>query len=258
MDTRSGRSLRYVGIGLATGPHLHYEYRVNGVLRILRRLPLPGDAYPIEGSASGGFRAKSALWQSSSTHGPGWYPELDNRPSWIHPISKLLRTTSTARRGSVSVQSTSAAGLVFVETVAMARAARFVLSSEKLDEFFEIRRGGLKQLLSGGRGSLRRIRFRCRSSWPRSTGAGHATVQRTYRALNDSLMAGDDEGRHSMQGRSEWSAQRNGWMEAYFEKRDRAGVSPLGLDPGGRSRESEIESQTSLVAAGHRCVRQRQ
>jgi murein DD-endopeptidase MepM/ murein hydrolase activator NlpD len=39
---RQGQIIGYVGsTGLANGPHLHYEYRLNGVHRNPRTVPLP-------------------------------------------------------------------------------------------------------------------------------------------------------------------------------------------------------------------------
>jgi len=57
---RQGTTIGYVGSsGAATGPHLHYEYRVNGVHKNPRTVPLP-DAAPLAAAYMTDFKAHSA------------------------------------------------------------------------------------------------------------------------------------------------------------------------------------------------------
>jgi murein DD-endopeptidase MepM/ murein hydrolase activator NlpD len=69
--SRSGRAVRqgevigYVGMtGLATGPHLHYEYRVNGQFRNPATVRLP-EAQPIDPSLHSDFLLQTAPYMTA-------------------------------------------------------------------------------------------------------------------------------------------------------------------------------------------------
>ena len=56
---RQGDTIGYVGsTGAATGPHLHYEYRLNGIHKNPRTVALP-DAAPIPAEYISEFQARS-------------------------------------------------------------------------------------------------------------------------------------------------------------------------------------------------------
>jgi murein DD-endopeptidase MepM/ murein hydrolase activator NlpD len=71
---RQGDIIGYVGqSGLATGPHLHYEYRVDGVHRNPRTVPLP-PADPVPATYRADFEATTeTLWRELELHSGAQY-----------------------------------------------------------------------------------------------------------------------------------------------------------------------------------------
>jgi len=60
LKIKQGQTIGYVGkTGLATGPHLHYEFRINGVHRNPLKIALP-KALPIDSKYISDFRSKAA------------------------------------------------------------------------------------------------------------------------------------------------------------------------------------------------------
>ena len=94
------------------------------------------------------------------------------------------------------------------------------ISSSNLDEFFEIRVAGLKQLLELGSGQFATDTL----SLQEQLAAIHQRAMRLcseqYRCLNDVLMPALEKQGISLQGRAAWSAGRGEVAGALFRERD--------------------------------------
>jgi polyphosphate kinase len=120
----------------------------------------------------------------------------------------------------------------FDESVPLLERLRFLcISSSNLDEFFEIRVAGVKQLLELGSGGFASDAI----SLPELLSALHERALRLvaeqYRCLNEVLlpkMAGEGI---NLLGRTAWSPEAQKWLEQYFEREIEPVLSPLGLDP---------------------------
>ena len=120
----------------------------------------------------------------------------------------------------------------FDETVPLLERLKFLcISSSNLDEFFEIRVAGLKQIQELGSTHLAPEAL----TIPEQLVAIHARALRLvadqYRCLNDILLPALDKAGIAVLGRSEWSPRVHAWLEDYFVHEVEPVLSPLGLDP---------------------------
>jgi polyphosphate kinase len=120
----------------------------------------------------------------------------------------------------------------FDESVPLLERLKFLcISCSNLDEFFEIRVAGLKQLQELGGGQLAADGL----SIPEQLTAIHERAQHLvtdqYRCLNELLLPALAAEGVPLLGRSEWSREHSEWLEQYFEREIEPVLSPLGLDP---------------------------
>jgi polyphosphate kinase len=120
----------------------------------------------------------------------------------------------------------------FDESVPLLERLRFLcISCSNLDEFFEIRVAGLKQLQELGGGQLAADGM----SIPEQLAAIHDRATRLvtdqYRCLNELLLPALAAEGVPLLGRAEWSKEQSEWLEQYFEREIEPVLSPLGLDP---------------------------
>ncbi|HEX5459789.1 MAG TPA: polyphosphate kinase 1 [Steroidobacteraceae bacterium] len=120
----------------------------------------------------------------------------------------------------------------FDASVPLLERLRFLcISSSNLDEFFEIRVAGLKQLLELGSAQFAAdgMSFEQQLAAIHERAAGLVAEQ--YRCLNEVLMPALAARGILLLGREEWSPEAKKWLEKYFELEVEPVLSPLGLDP---------------------------
>src|SRR5881394_1245810 len=120
----------------------------------------------------------------------------------------------------------------FDESVPLLERLKFLcISCSNLDEFFEIRVAGLKQLQELGGAQLAADGM----SIPEQLAAIHDRATRLvadqYRCLNSLLLPALAAEGVPLLGPAEWTAQQGAWLEQYFEREIEPVLSPLGLDP---------------------------
>jgi polyphosphate kinase len=120
----------------------------------------------------------------------------------------------------------------FDESVPLLERLKFLcISSSNLDEFFEIRVAGLKQLLELGSGQFATDTLSLQEQLAAIHQRAMGLCSEQYRCLNEVLLPALRKEGISLQSRPEWSAAAAEWLERYFEHEIEPVLSPLGLDP---------------------------
>ncbi len=105
------------------------------------------------------------------------------------------------------------------------------ISSANLDEFFEIRVAGLKQLLELGSTSCGPDGMSVVDQLAAIHEKATQLVAAQYHCLNEVLLPGLRTVGVDLQSEADWSAETRAWVEQYFANEVEPVLSPLGLDP---------------------------
>jgi polyphosphate kinase len=118
------------------------------------------------------------------------------------------------------------------ESVPLLERLRFLsISSSNLDEFFEIRVAGLKQLLELGAQQYAVDALSPAELLAALHERALKLVAEQYRCLNEVLLPAMAAEGISLLGRAGWTPEAEKWLEQYFEREIEPVLSPLGLDP---------------------------
>ena len=105
------------------------------------------------------------------------------------------------------------------------------IAGSNLDEFFEIRVAGLKQMQAVGATQRGPDNFSPPEQLERISTLAHEIVDEQYRVLNDVLFPLlEAEGVRFLK-RGEWNARQERWLRTYFNQELAPILTPIGLDP---------------------------
>ena len=105
------------------------------------------------------------------------------------------------------------------------------IAGSNLDEFFEIRVAGLKQMQAVGATQRGPDNFSPPEQLERISTLAHEIVDEQYRVLNDVLFPLlQAEGIRFLK-RGEWNARQERWLRTYFNQELAPILTPIGLDP---------------------------
>jgi len=118
------------------------------------------------------------------------------------------------------------------ESVPLLERLKFLsISSSNLDEFFEIRVAGLKQLLELGSGPMAPDGLSITEQLEAIHERAKRLVADQYHCLNEVLLPALQAKGIRLVGRKDWTPELERWLEQYFEREVEPVLSPLGLDP---------------------------
>ncbi len=103
--------------------------------------------------------------------------------------------------------------------------------SSNLDEFFEIRVGGLKEQITLGASTTQPDGIAPRQLFPLVAQRAHELVERQYRLLNEELLPGLAAEGICFLRRGNWTPAQQEWVRAYFFREVMPVLTPIGLDP---------------------------
>jgi len=122
--------------------------------------------------------------------------------------------------------------LALDEAIPLLERLKFLcITCNNLDEFFEIRVSGLKQLLELGSAPNVPDGLSTVEQLTAIHTRAAALVAEQYRCLNEVLLPALSATGVCLQGREEWKPQTEAWLAEYFEREVEPVLSPLGLDP---------------------------
>ncbi len=117
------------------------------------------------------------------------------------------------------------------ETPLLERLKFLCISSTNLDEFFEVRVSGLKQLAASGSVQAGADNLRPAELLQQIATCAHTLVDNQYRILNEVLLPALEKENIRFLRRTDWNASQDAWVRRYFTQELLPLLSPLGLDP---------------------------
>ena len=105
------------------------------------------------------------------------------------------------------------------------------ISSTNLDEFFEVRVGGLKERFEAGSNLPDLDGLAPEAQLEEIAERAHKLIDTQYEILNDQLLPLLAEQGITIAKRSQWSKEQTDWLKNYFQQDVLPLLSPIGLDP---------------------------